>query len=124
MDFLKKVAAPKWFIEANDLHVKLFHEQEKILGKDLIKEFKKLEKKGLDPKTEIGELMKMAGDLTIKGKMPEIEVQRKVAMIQNYSSLAQDLAWARFRYENKDNDFGSASTLKYNDKRKIIEIVK
>ncbi len=125
MDFLDRVAAPDWFIEANTLHNKLFKEQADMLGEDLMKSFTKVvKKKNLTPEQEIGEVMKLAGDLTAKGKMPPLEVQKKVGIIQNYSSIVQNSAWARFRYENADNQFGMADKLHYDEKKKFIEIVK
>ena len=39
-----------------------------------------------------------------------------------YAGAIADLAWAKFRFENKENIFGRADELHYNKDKKLIEI--
>lgn len=124
MKFLERVAAPDWFVKDHELSDKLYNEQADILGKDIISKFEKLGKKKLNAIEEVSEAVKLAEELSRKGKLPPIEVQHKVAIIQKYSSLIRENAWARFRYESIDGKFATADKLHYDEKNKFIEIVK
>ncbi|HEB13599.1 MAG TPA: hypothetical protein ENI13_01315 [candidate division CPR3 bacterium] len=102
----KRKKAPKWFIEENKKAKEYFEEVAKMLNVSV---------EWLDSATgkQKMEVVKNLG-LTKKD-------QQEIEWLIVASSGLKEYSWAKFRLENKDNDFGvDAEHLKYDKKKEEI----
>jgi hypothetical protein len=120
---MQTIQAPEWFIslfkESNLVNDEGFSFYKDV---DLKKEFKKILDGESDPIIRQARLIELIRDLKKSGHMPDEKSQNSSMICNSYSSTILDYAWKRFRYENKDNDFGTAENLKYDDEKKQISI--
>lgn len=104
----KQKKAPEWFLENVKLRLELLEQAGKILGV------------GMDWMNKMDETRK-AFELAKIKKLPDSSLS-ELRLIFNHISSIGDYNWTRFRLENKDNEFGQAEALRFNEKAKTVHI--
>lgn len=133
MKFLDKVQAPDWFVKEMNKVEKLKKDTDKIYGigldKDVLLVSEKIKKAVMAgesdeylEKLRSSEAFLLADKFKKEGRIPPSDVMGKFFVCAKYWDAIIDYAWARFRYENIDNSFGTAASLIYDDVNKVIEV--
>ena len=108
--------APQWYLEGRILEQEILSEMEKILGIQ----------PGTTLQVQEGHLSEETGKKEIKSALAKLSTHesRKAATLSDQASTVSDYLWARFRYENRDNNWGTAGHLKFNQEREVITMEK
>ncbi len=101
----KTTKAPIWFLEIHKEHDRVVKAIGKILnvGSDW-----------LEKHSDLDEFIEM--------KKLDKNEKEMIKIFLNYANTLTKYQWAKFRYENQDNEFGIADFLYFNLKTKRIEI--
>lgn len=117
--FTKRIEAPSWFIQEGEELRKIsedFGKEVRDMGHGMSPSMFYSGKKDIsiewDNDSQEKAITKKYGDERLEA----------LALTHQYIINRSAYRWSRFRFENRDNQFGRSSSLHYNEETKLIEI--
>ena len=128
----KKIKAPEWFIKNLKEEGVVEGKMLKDLGltmsetfNNTVKQFEMLSRitgGNVDKELLYTKCIELANKLTAEGRRPPLEDILRGSIVLKYVHAMSDYRWAKFRYENIDNEFGKANELYFCRDSKFIYI--
>lgn len=116
--FVKAIEAPGWFVEGEREADERLKESVMMLPvPDKVRNL--MQERGKASYQAIEKALDVMRGRNVRFTRDDL---RKAEITQQYGGCLIDMLWARFRYENRENSFGSAAKLHYDAERKLIEI--